>query len=228
MNKLLLFDIDKTLLYSAQGHVEAFAVAFKQVYGVNASMYMSKHHGKTDQQILYEVLTQVGLSEEEIQPKISECMDVMCDYFQSISPFTTADMLPHVEESLKTLSDDGNLLGLVTGNLEPIAHAKLSKVDIDHYFKLGGFGNSAIDRSDLVKIAIRRAGDECRFAVKDNNVVLFGDAPQDMIAAKSGGAVAIAVTTGIYNENELLAAGADYVVDGVGNIKAIHQIIDKF
>ena len=224
MNKLILFDIDGTLLASAQGHIEAFAVAFKAVYGVDASMYMAKYHGKTDQQIIQEVLLASGVDQETIDAKMNSCMEVMCSYFEKIRPYVKADKLAGVHETLDALSSGNNLLGLVTGNLESIGYGKLGIAGIGEYFKLGGFGSDAMERVDLVKLAIKKAEEQFGF-VRVDNVYLFGDAPQDMQAALAGGAKAIGVTTGVYNADQLTDAGADMVIAGVGDLEAVLRAI---
>lgn len=226
MNKLLLFDIDGTLLAKATGHVEAFAVAFQEVYGVYASIYMIKYQGKTDQQIIREVLLACGVSEGDIQSKMSNCMAVMCNYFKTIESYVKADVLSGVTDTLTLLDTETNLLGLVTGNLEPIAHAKLGSADIDKHFKLGGFGSDAAERSELVAKAIQKAREQFGFTV-DDNIYLFGDAPQDMQAAVAGGAKAIGVTTGIYSKDELLAAGANQVISGLSDQTAVTQALQN-
>lgn len=214
-SKLVLFDIDGTLVSKSTGHVEAFAVAFYQVYKQYASIYMIKHQGMTDRQIIRGVLRQRGLQNSEIDAGMEECLQVMAEYFSSVQKSITIALLPGVERFLQSLQDGGCLLGLVTGNLESIAHGKLSHAGIDHYFSLGGFGSDAEDRSDLVAAAIQRATEKFGFD-KQGKVFLFGDAPQDMRAAAAHNVYNIGVTTGIYNEDELRQADARDVVSELG------------
>lgn len=84
MNKLLLFDIDGTLLARGSGQKEAFVAAFLKVHGVYAAIEMIKYQGKTDQQIAREVLLRVGIDQEIIDAKMAEFMAVMCDYFAAV------------------------------------------------------------------------------------------------------------------------------------------------
>ncbi len=217
MNKLVLFDIDGTLVAKHQGHYEAFAVGFREVYSIDASLYMTDYHGKTDQRIIREVLDHCGIESEAIDAKIGECMEVMGRYYQSVEPYLTTEIFDDVVDTLTALQSDSVLLGLITGNLEPIAHAKLGRANIDSYFKLGGFGNESVDRSELVRIAIRKASEQFGFA-PDNTVYVIGDTPNDITAAIEGGAIPIGVTTGIYGTEDLRNVGATYVVDKLGDI----------
>jgi phosphoglycolate phosphatase-like HAD superfamily hydrolase len=110
---------------------------------------------------------------------------------------------------------------LVTGNLEKIARAKLKKIGIDHFFKIGGFGSDHINRTNLVKIAIRRA--EAQFNIdSDRQVFHFGDAPQDMKAGLEAGVVPIGVATGVFTAEQLKAAGAETVIP---NLKDAGEIL---
>lgn len=224
MKKLILFDIDGTLVAGAFGHAEAFAIAFKEIYGVNASIYMINPNGMTDQEIILAVMKKVGIAEEVIEERIQDCMEVMVQYFKSIQPMLTIKLLPGVKEFLETLRSRDYLMGLVTGNLEPIGRAKMEIAGLGDYFSVGGFGSDSRNRSELVKRAIDKAESEYEFEL-DDNVYLFGDAPQDIRAALVGGAQPIGVTTGIYSSEDLVAAGATVTVPGLTNIGQILSLL---
>ena len=132
--------------------------------------------------------------------------------------------LDGVRESLNELSKSNVLLGLVTGNLEPIAMNKLKKANLDHYFRVGGFGTDDIDRANLVKLAIKRAIKNFDFKF-NNNVSLFGDTPQDMKAGKKAGIKTIGIATGIYSKEQLEGAGADIVLENLKDKNAVLEIV---
>ncbi len=226
MTSLALFDIDKTLVKSSNGHRAAFSVAFKEVYGVDADINLIQPSGMTDQQIIFEVLKIKGLSEEEIKSKLNLCLKKMAEAFNKTIDDDEIVILPGVRELLKKLADNDILMGLVTGNLEPIARGKMKKLNLNHYFKVGGFGDEHIDRAELVKIAIKKAETNFNF-IFSHNVYLFGDAPQDMKAAKDAGVIAIGVATGIYSKQQLADAGADMVLDNLTNAGTIIKFIIK-
>ena len=157
MDKLVLFDIDKTLIKSSKGHNAAFSNAFKIVFGIDTNIDIINHHGMTDQQVIIEVLKKKGLNEQTIKSNLEECMKVMVNSFNKTVKNDEIVVLGGVQELLKELSKHNILMGLVTGNLEPIARGKLKKVGLNRYFKVGGFGSDDINRTNLVKLAIRRA-----------------------------------------------------------------------
>ena len=227
MNKLILFDIDRTLIKGSEvKDTIAFPEAFKKVYGVDTTIEIINHHGMTDQQIIIEVLKKNGINEQEIKFKIEECMKVMVDSFNGFIGNENIVSLEGVQELLEELNKNGFLMGLVTGNLEAIARGKIKKAGINHYFKVGGFGNDDINRTNLVKLAIKRAKENFLFK-SNNDVFLIGDAPQDMKAGKEAGIKTIGVTTGIYSKEQLKDAGADFIVLNLKEKDEILKIISK-
>ena len=91
------------------------------------------------------------------------------------------------------------------------SNAKLKKIGIDHFFKIGGFGSDHINRTNLIKIAIQRAEEQFNIG-SDRQVFHFGDAPQDMKAGREAGVVPIGVTTGVFTTEQLTSAGAEKVI----------------
>jgi phosphoglycolate phosphatase-like HAD superfamily hydrolase len=133
-------------------------------------------------------------------------------------------MLEGVLNLLTQLEQNGIILGLVTGNLEKIARAKLEKIGIYHFFKTGGFGSDHINRTNLVKIAIQRAEEQFDFG-SHRRVFHFGDAPQDMKAGREAGVVPIGVTTGVFTAEQLTSAGAEKVIPDLKNADDILQML---
>lgn len=225
MQKLILFDIDKTLITNATGHKAAFSKAVKEVYGIDTTVEIINYNGMTDPMIIIGVLKKVGLKESEIMLKIKGCMKAMADHFEKLKDNDQMEILDGVPELLKELDKRIFLIGLVTGNLEPIAWGKMKRFKINQYFKLGGFASDNSNRTELVKIAIKRAEENYNFKF-DNNVFLFGDTPQDVNAGNEAGIVTVGVATGIYSMEELKEAGASFAIDNLKDIKRILTIIE--
>ena len=224
MNYLASFDIDNTLVQSSAGHVESLILAIKDTYGLATSINVINHHGMTDQEIIIRILEKYDADDKIVRSKLKKCIDQMQLQYAQIVQSENIVILEGVFNLLTKLDQKGFLLGLVTGNLEKIARAKLKKIGINDFFKFGGFGSDHISRTELVKIAIRRAGNQ--FDLDDNNQIFhFGDAPQDMRAAREAGVTPIGVTTGIFSADELESAGAYQVVPNLKNTDAILQIL---
>jgi phosphoglycolate phosphatase-like HAD superfamily hydrolase len=215
MNKLALFDIDGTLIKgNNKQHKLSFSYAFKKVYGVDTNIDIIDHPGKTDKQIIVEVLKKKGLDEQNIRLKIDEATKEMVTLFEKNISEDRLHLLDGAKELLKELNKNNVLLGLVTGNLEPIARAKLKNVNLNDYFKLGGFGSDDENRTNLIKIAVKRAEDNFNFKL-DNNVFIVGDTPRDVRAGKEAGVKTIAVPTGKHSEEELRAESPDFLFNSL-------------
>ena len=176
--KLVLFDIDGTIMDWPQEHKDSFGVAAKKVFGLK-DFKMVGGMGWTEQQIIMESLKAVGFEEEDIKAKMPEMMDAMVEYFEREIANSKVNVLPGAIDFLKAWDKEGVLMGCVTGNLEKIARAKLKKAGINKYLKLGGFGSDHISRTELAKLAIKRAEENFGF-VYGKNVYSIGDAPSDM------------------------------------------------
>ena len=223
---LALFDLDGTLgdeRYGC-GRTERFSEAFKEVYGVDTTIDSINYHGMTDQEIIIAVLRKAGLSDEEIMPKLDLCKKAIEASFKKSASHTEFRALGGVERLLSELERNHVLLGVATGNLEGVAREGLKKLGLKRYFKVGGFGSDATRRNELVRIAIERAEREFHFRFQDN-IYLFGDAPQDVEAAKQLGIRAIGVATGSYKKEELAKFSPDYIFDDLTDAGKILQII---
>ncbi len=121
-------------------------------------------------------------------------------------------VLPGVVECLERLRDDGVLLGLVTGGLEVVAHAKLARGDLNRFFTFGGYGSDSTDRAELTRCGVRRASEILKHELSAAEVDVVGDTPLDITAAHDASATAVGVASGAYSVDQLREAGADYVL----------------
>jgi phosphoglycolate phosphatase len=226
MNYLVSFDIDNTLVQSSAGHMKSLILAIQDIYGLETNINVIKHHGMTDQEIIIKILQAYDVDDEIVRSKLKRCMDTMQLHYAQIVKSENIVILEGVVKLLTKFDQKGFFLGLVTGNLEPIAHAKLNKIGISDFFKFGGFGSDHVSRTELVKIAIKRAGNQ--FKLDGNNQIFhFGDAPQDMRAAREAGVIPIGVTTGIFSAEELESAGAYQIVPDLKDVDALlHLLLD--
>lgn len=220
---LTLFDIDGTLVRGARCHYQAFVEAVKKFYGLEEDISGINYAGKTDPQILREVLELSGLKKEEFKNNFKDCLDFMAGYYIQNVHNENVRALDGTKELLKELKREKVLLGLVTGNLKPIAYAKLGRVGFDSYFPFGGFGSDFAERYLLVKKALELA--KSQFGFNGNSVFVIGDTPRDVEAAQPFDITTIAVATGRYCSDELEDCGADYVLKNLKDLKKILTII---
>jgi phosphoglycolate phosphatase-like HAD superfamily hydrolase len=224
-NILILFDIDGTLVQGAKCHYKAYIEGVKKFYGMEEHVHSINAAGKSDKLILQEILTLGGLTAEEIQKNFQNCLDFMTDYYLKNVQYENIRVLDGTAELLEELQRKNVLLGLVTGNLELIAHAKLGRAGLDSYFSFGGFGSDNADRSLMVKKALSIAKNQLGF--KGDKIFVIGDTPRDVEAAQAYNLKTIAVATGMYSTQELRDCGADYVIENFKNRDEIMEILYK-
>ena len=233
--KLLLFDVDYTLVKGSKLHKEAIVEGIKRVFNTDAPIEKLKLHGMTDGQIILDLLKLSGfvdkgnekvLHKKEISGDLKRCMDEAVKYYYENIERENTEMLRGVKDLLDILKNRKDvILGLLTGNIEKIAYGKLGTVGIADYFKVGGFGSDHIERNKLVDFAVKRAED--RFDFKRNeNIVVIGDTPKDVSAAKEAGVFCIAVASGSFTVDDLKRTQADLVIQSLEDVNNFLEFIN--
>jgi phosphoglycolate phosphatase len=216
---LYLFDIDGTLLLSGGAGARALERAFAARYGLEGAMAGVQLAGKTDPNIVEEVFR----ARLERSPSAAELEDILELYPRFLrAELASADgfrLMPAVVEVLDHLAGlPGVRIGLATGNIRAGAQAKLERAGLWHRFELGGFACDHRDRHRLVARAIERAG-----GVPADQVVVIGDTPLDVAAARACGVWAVAVATGFISRAELAACAPDALFDTLAELPAWHE-----
>ncbi|HMN99915.1 MAG TPA: HAD family hydrolase [Miltoncostaeaceae bacterium] len=216
---LALLDIDGTLLMGRpHAHTEALATAAAEVFAVPATeddIAAIGPAGRTDREIGRLVLRRHDVPDDRITAGLPEWMTRACELYPSLEPLHPPPVVaPGAAAGLEALRGDGVTLALLTGNLEPIAHAKMAAASLGEWFPRGrgAFGSDHDRRDALVPVAVARDGG-------DRDVVVIGDTPRDIACAVAGGARCVAVTTGVHGPDDL--AAADAVVDGLPAAAAV-------
>lgn len=211
--KIPLFDIDGTLFKTANPvHKDAFAYAFKQIYGIDAKQTEIRPEGMVDNQIILEVLKLHGLSETEIKTKIKQATKTMTRYFEEHENEVNPEILPGVLKILKRLELEKTPIGVLTGNVEEIAWIKLERASIRDFFDFGAFGDKAFKRVELVEQARQNAEKALMKSFKITDFTIVGDTPKDIQCAKDAGIKVLAVSTGIYPFEELVDEKPDLII----------------
>ena len=205
-----LFDIDGTLLNSRDGvHYHAFHHAVRDVFGVNSSIDGVPVHGNTDIGILRAVLQRGGISEDVIAERLPLALQHMCEEVRQNAAEIRVELCPSITDLLRRLQAAGKLLGIVSGNLEPIGWAKLSAAGLREYFSFGSFSDRHEKRADIFRHGIAKARRRLGPAAP---VYVVGDTPRDIEAAREVGIPVIAVATGIFTRDDLLTLQPDVCV----------------
>lgn len=228
-SRLVLFDIDGTLLLTAGAGRRAIMAALRDEVDDPAAFAGIRFDGKTDPQIVAEMLAAAGQEES----RESERVRRLCQRYVGLlageleRPTTRTVLLPGVEDLLDRLeTSPGVLLGLLTGNLAQGAALKLRAGGIDPgRFRVGAYGSDAAHRPELPEIAARRAEPFFGRVPRGAEVVIIGDTPADIHCGAAIEARALAVATGSYSVTDLAACGPHAVFDDLTDTARVLEVI---
>jgi phosphoglycolate phosphatase-like HAD superfamily hydrolase len=222
VTRLILFDIDGTLVLTGGAGGRAMARAFEEVFGLQHGMASISMAGRTDAWIVAQMAANHGLA---CTPDIFERFHQA--YIGHLTeeihkPGPQKGILPGVREVLEALAaHSGAHLALLTGNFERGAQIKLEYFDLWRYFAAGAFGDRTHDRNSLLATALARVAAGGGPAITPAETVIVGDTPLDVAVAIAGGARSLAVATGSYDAAALRASGADVVVEDLMDVEAV-------
>jgi phosphoglycolate phosphatase len=210
-----LFDIDGTLLNSRDAvHYHAFHRAVEQVFGLDFRIDGVPVHGNTDVGILRAYLEVANVAEATWRPRLNEVIELMSSDVERGAAELRPELCPAVLELLQQLKAAGKLLGVASGNLERVGWAKLRACGLRDFFRFGAFSGKHERRDDVIADGIRKAQ-----ALRENSLIyVVGDTPADIHSAHANSIAAIAVATGIYKFEELLAHAPEMCISGCGGL----------
>jgi phosphoglycolate phosphatase-like HAD superfamily hydrolase len=202
-----LFDIDGTILNaSGRAHYNAFASAFKSIFGLNTTIDGVRWAGNTDVGIMKDVLEREGLSSAELDYKLRDVIEHMSQHVEEHRHLVRAQLCPSIDVLLQNLHSRGKLLGVASGNFSRIGWIKLETAGMRHLFSFGIFSDQFPTRAEIFRAGLEviraERGDSAR-------VCVVGDTPADIQAAKANYIPVIAVATGSYSFEELSSYSPD-------------------
>jgi phosphoglycolate phosphatase-like HAD superfamily hydrolase len=220
--RLLLFDVDGTLLRCGPQVRPILVDTLREVYGV-AELRLDGYDfsGKTDQQIVLELVELAGLARAEALERLPWARDVYLAHLEARLDRGLMEVLPGVEELLGELARHaGVALGLLTGNWEAGARIKLSRFGLERFFPFGAYGDDAVERSELLPVALERARRATGRRFAPEEVLIVGDSCRDVACGLAHGVPVLAVTTGWTPAERLTEAGAHRVVASLAGLAA--------
>lgn len=226
--RLILFDIDGTLLWTAGAGRRAIHQALLDEMGTAGPIDGYRFDGKTDPQIVRELMTLAGHPEASSDDRVT----AVCRRYVELltveleKPTQTTKVYTGIKELLAALepyeAEGRALVGLLTGNVERGAALKLQSAGLDFArFAVGAFGSDSHYRPDLPAVAARRAEQRSGRRLTGADLVVIGDTPDDVACCKPLSARSIGVATGFYDIAALRAAGATHVFADLGDTEAV-------
>jgi phosphoglycolate phosphatase len=229
--RLVLFDIDGTLILTNGAGMRAFYRAFESVFDLPVRSEVIRPDGKTDPLIAKELLAYFGQKQRWNDHS-------RASLFEAYLGFLTEEMdlarrkgairvLPGVRELLNRLMAQPDFaVGLVTGNLEGGALIKLQKAGLEHFFRFGGYGSDSEDRTALIRVGIQRG----RVLVAPAPVeaaFVIGDTPLDILHGRAAGASVIAVASSRYSVGDLQSHHPDLLVPSLEPIEPVLSFMES-
>ena len=212
MTEAILFDIDGTLIHTGGASDRAWNRAFMEIYELNVDVPSVTGKGVPDPEVgrrCFEAALGRRPGEEELEMLMKRRLHYLPEEVEGSPGFIVND---GVEATLDGLIDAGVTLGLTTGNVEPAAHIKLSRANLNRFFSFGGFGSDSSDRTELTQRALQRGAEVIGHELELAACFSVGDTPRDVEAGHGAGIRVVGVATGEYTVDQLLDAGADAAV----------------
>ncbi len=221
--KIVLFDVDGTLLWTDGAGRRAIHRALKDVLGIEHPAANFRFDGRTDPEIVRLLAAAAGRDHDEpaVEAVLERYVVLLDDELSRPGHRTT--VFPGVFELLAALEGRSDcVVGLLTGNVVEGARLKLRSAGLDMArFRVGAFGSDHAERGELPAIAQRRAREALDVAVAGKDVVIVGDTPSDVACGRAIGARAIGVATGSFPVAALLEAGADAAFADLADTAAV-------
>ncbi len=215
--KLVIFDLDQTLVDLFAVHDKAYHRTMKDIFGIKACYKKLDYTGKRVPDLVREYALREGVSNAVIDMNIGEAERVYELHFFELSRNVKKHILPGVSRLIPLLAKKYKL-AIVTGSLKHIADAMLSESGLRKYFKIIMTGEDASSKSELVKKAVKKAG-------KVSEVWVIGDSSRDIDAGRANKTKTIGVLTGNHNRKTLLVAKPTHIFKDLSHTKKIIEAI---
>jgi len=224
--KLVIFDLDQTLVDFISVHDEATRELFRKFFGVEASLKEIDFAGRSLGDSFLELARLKGIPESKVGEIGQQLLgDYERIFREKLHQDASSHVLPGVRRLLEELSKTDNFVVLYTGDSAGIVERVLKVTGLGKYFRFCVYGTEAQTRVGMVRLAVERAESITGKKFRGKDVVIIGDSIRDVESGKQLNAMTIAVATGFHSEEKLLASKPDYLFRNLKNYKKVLQAI---
>lgn len=222
--RLLLFDIDGTLITSGGAGEHALRLGIKDRFGIDDDLRGIEIAGRTDSGIARQFLARHSLP--DTPGNRASFFEGYLDHLAIMLPKKEGRLLPGILELLNALkSRDDVVLALLTGNLERGAELKLTHYGVWDFFEFGAYADDHHDRNELGNFARTRAKQRHGIDFESEHIFILGDTPHDITCARAIGAKAVAIATGQFSHEDLAAHAPDFLFDDLSDVNAVVAVL---
>jgi phosphoglycolate phosphatase len=230
LRRLILWDIDGTLVSSGPFTRRAFDLAIASALGRDPGEHGISFGGKTDPQIALEILAALAVSSDDARGRLPAVMEALEREMGAAADLLREQgtVLPGVRALLELFHEmPGVLQTVLTGNVEANARLKVGAFGLDEFLDLevGVYGSDGEDRTTFVPLALRKVESVRDFRISPGSVWVVGDTRRDLDCARTGGARCLLVATGLVGYEELVPLGADAVLRDLSEVETVERIL---
>ncbi len=227
MKRLVLFDIDETIVYSDGVGRRAMEAALSNTFEQQIDAAGLSMSGKTDPQICYELLTARGFSIADIDKRLPHAFKIYLEFLEAeIESAGGFGLHTGAVELIQELEKHPECyLGLLTGNIEAGARLKLKPFELNSFFVFGAFGSDSADRMELPLFAHKRAAEVFGKDFERDEIVIIGDAVNDVLCAQGYGVKCIITATGKTSKETLSKLNPNFLFDSLVDTERLMQAI---
>jgi phosphoglycolate phosphatase-like HAD superfamily hydrolase len=224
--KLVVFDLDQTLVDAVAIHDRAATAVFRHFFGVDGGLLKVEYAGRSLIENFISVARYNGIPEERVLEKAPAMLDHYDRDFMANFPDDCPEcILPGAVELLGALKDSGNILALYTGDSRLVAETMLEKTGLGRFFEYRFYGTEVKRRPDMISLAVEEVRKATGKKFNGRDIVVVGDSVKDIEAGKEHRAKTVAVATGAYSETELNRQRPDYVFKSMKDWRRVLEAI---
>ncbi|MBI2850933.1 MAG: HAD family hydrolase [Chloroflexi bacterium] len=225
--KLVIFDLDQTLVDFIEIHNRVVQRLFKEFFGVDAKLTEIDFAGRSLDDNFRELARLKNVPEDTFKKDSRRVLESYDAAFGKSLPADGAKhILPGARELLSELSKTDHIIALYTGDSPAIVDAVFRVTGLGKYFKFCQYGTEVATRADMVRLALEKAGKLAGREFKNKDIVIIGDSLRDIECGKLFSALIIAVATGFHSQAQLSAAGPDYLFADLKDYRKVIRAIE--